>query len=229
MRAPVLSSFLALVLGGAPSVALAQVEDVPVQGDPTGAPAPAPPAEAPLVLHHKHQGNVRLTVGSGYRFIVPYEDAAICGPPTEVDPGGDTSPCESRAPFFLDIDAGFGASEGVELTVMLRLGLEYEDEDFHDAYPLVLGPGIRLYPSPESRVKLFLAFRILFDFTKIGPQLPGREVEEKTDVALRGEPGLQVEINRNAGVFLQTGVTFGAVRWFHFEADAGLGFQLRFP
>ncbi len=190
--------------------------------------APAATAEAPILFNHKHQGYLRLTAGTGYRFIVPYEDDAICGPPTPAEPEGDTSPCESRAPWFLDADAGFGASEGVELSVMLRLGLE--KEGLNDARPLVLGPGIRLYPSPDSRVKIFMALRVLIDFTKVGPQEPDdTEPQEKTDVALRGEPGLQVEITRNVGLYLQAGVTFGAVRWFHFEGDGGFGVQGRFP
>lgn len=202
-----------------PTRALAQPADVPTAGT---APAPAAAApEAPVTFGHLHQGYARLTFGTGYRFIVPYEDDAVCGP------DGDTTPCESRVPGFMDADLGFGAAAGVELSLMLRIGLEYED--LNDSYPLVLGPGIRLYPSPESRVKIFLAFRVLLDFTKIGPQPPGEEVRAKTDVALRGEPGLQVEITRNVGVFLQTGVQFGAVRWFQFTADGGLGVQVRFP
>ena len=215
---------LASLIVLAPSVALAQPADIPVAGsDAPAEPAPTPTPAEPVVFNHKHQFYARFTFGTGYRFIVPYEDNAICGP------NGDSSPCESRAPAFMDSDIGFGASERVELSVMLRIGLEYEDASFHEAYPLVLGPGIRIYPSPDSRVKLFLAFRVLIDFTEIGPQKPGEEVTPKTDLALRGEPGLQVEITRNIGVYLQTGVTFGAVRWFHFEADGGLGFQVRFP
>jgi hypothetical protein len=208
-----LAAPLLLVL---PGVAAAQPADAP----PIGAPETPVPAQT-VSFDHRHQGYARLTFGTGYRFIVPYQDSAICGP------NGDTSPCESRSPGFMDADVGFGASAGVELGVMLRIGLEYED--LNDSYPLVFGPGIRIYPSPESRVKLFLAFRVLFDFTNIGPKLPGQPVTPKTDIALRGEPGLQFEIDRHVGVFLQGGVTFGAVRWFQFEADGGLGVQVRFP
>jgi hypothetical protein len=211
-------SIAALVLA-LPKLALAQPADIP----PAGAPAPAATApEAQIDFGHLHQFYARFTFGTGYRFIVPYEDDAICGP------NGDTSPCESRMPAFMDSDVGFGAAAGVELSVMLRLGLEYED--LNHSYPLVFGPGIRLYPSASSRVKIFLGFRVLIDFTKVGPQRPGEpSADEKTDLALRGEPGLQVEITRNVGVYLQGGVQFGALRWFQFEADGGLGFQVRFP
>jgi len=217
MRAVVLA-VLAL-----PAVAAAQPADIPMaESTPATAAPEAPATETPVVFDHLHQGYARFTFGTGYRFIVPYEDDAICGP------NGDTSPCESRAPGFMDTELGFGAGAGVELGVMLRIGLEYED--LNDSYPLVLGPGIRLYPSPDGRVKLFLGFRVLIDFTKVGPQKPAEtSPTPKTDVALRGEPGLQVEITRNIGVYLQAGVTFGAVRWFQFEADGGLGFQVRFP
>jgi len=213
--------WIAAVLLALPGVAAAQAADIPPAGATPPPPAAAP--EAPVAFGHLHQGYARLTFGTGYRFIVPYDDKAVCGP------NGDTSPCESRAPGFMDADVGFGAAAGIELGVMLRLGLEYED--LNDSYPIVFGPGIRLYPSAESRVKIFLAFRVLVDFTKIGPQRPGIDAEPqaKTDLAFRGEPGLQVEITRNVGVYIQGGVQVGMLRWLYFEADGGLGFQVRFP
>lgn len=192
-------------------------------------PADAPPEPAPSKLEdfrHRHQVSARATFGKGYRLAFAYGEHEVCG---RNDDGADETPCYSGSPAFADLDLSFGLTDGLELSLMMRLGLEAEVTgalnsagDFDETRPLVLGFGIRAYADPPARVKVFLGARIMYDFTKAG-------VDEKNDFAIRAEPGLQIEIIRYVAFYIQAGATLGFLRWLRFEIDGGAGLQLRVP
>ncbi|MBI2892811.1 MAG: hypothetical protein HYY06_04615 [Deltaproteobacteria bacterium] len=201
------------------STALGQPAEPAAPSAPPAGPAGEPEEESSNLddFSHRYQVNLRATFGKGYRVAFAYGDHEVCG-------DDDETPCYSGSPAFTDLDLGFGVTEGLELSVSIRLGLEDEAKmgTVKPAFPLTLGLGVRSYPDPLSRVKLFIAARLLWDLTKTG-------AGEEQDFAVRAEPGLQVEIVRYVALYAQFGVTIGFLRWLRFEADAGGGVQFRVP
>lgn len=214
----------------------ADMEAAPPTGN--AEPSPPPPAEegpaqppaAPEAppsklqdFRHRYQVSARAAFGKGYRLVYGYAEHEICGHGSETVGGGDETPCNAGTPAFADLDLSFGVTDGLELSALVRLGLEEEFTGAVDATrPLMLGFGIRAYPDAPARVKVFLGVRLMYDLTKAGQ-------EGKRDLAVRAEPGLQVEIVRYVAFFVQADATVGFLRWLRFEVDAGAGIQLRVP
>ena len=192
-------------------------------------PPPAAEEPAPSKLEdfrHRHQVSLRATFGKGYRLAFAYGENEVCG-----RDGGtaDETPCYSGSPAFADLDLSFGLTDGLEVSALVRLGLEAEFTGLESGTgiakttrPLTLGLGIRAYADPPARVKIFLGARVLYDLTEAG-------AEGKNDLAVRAEPGLQVEIVRYVALYIQAGATIGFLRWLRFEIDGGGGIQLRVP
>jgi hypothetical protein len=198
-------------------------------------PAPAPePAPSKLQdFRHRHQVSIRATFGKGYRLAFAYGEHERCGEDPDAPDGLDDTPCYSGSPAFADLDLSFGLTDALELSALIRLGLEAEftglgtepgvtASALEETRPLVLGFGIRVYADPPSRVKVFLGARVLYDLTKAG-------AEGKQDFAIRAEPGLQIEIIRYVALYIQANATIGFLRWLRFEVDGGGGIQLRVP
>ncbi|HEY3352564.1 MAG TPA: hypothetical protein VGQ83_04900 [Polyangia bacterium] len=175
-------------------------------------PAPAS-APAPLGLSHYHQAGLTVVFGSGYRGLVRYDGSPTC------DASGKTF-CTGRLPAFMDLAGSFGLTRALAAIVDLRLGLE---QDFTHSHPLALAPGIKYYIDPEDRLKFFATLQLVLDFTA---QLPG---VARTDVGVRNANGLQLDLGRHFGVFVQFGETIAFVRFFRFELDLGGGLEVRFP
>jgi hypothetical protein len=56
-----------------------------------------------------------------------------------------------------------------------------------------------------------------------------QDAVEDTDYGLRNANGLMYDPNRNIGLYVQLGETFGFRRWFRMEVDVGVGVQIRLP
>lgn len=202
-------------------------ETPPPPDDSTPPAQPEQPAPSKLEdFRHRHQVSLRAAFGKGYRLAFAYGEHEICG---EDDGTPDETPCYSGSPAFFDLDLSFGVTDGIELTALLRLGLESEITGLNAAAgapeetkPLTLGFGIRAYADPPARVKIFVGARLLYDLTEAG-------AEGKNDFAVRAEPGLQIEIVRYVAFFIQGNATIGFLRWLRFEIDGGGGIQLRIP
>jgi hypothetical protein len=97
------------------------------------------------------------------------------------------------------------------------------EQDFTHRRPLALAPGIKYYIDAEDRLKFFVTLQLAVDFTG---QLAGVPT---TDVGMRNAAGLQFDVNRFLGVWLQLGDTLAFRRYFRFELDAALGIEGRFP
>jgi hypothetical protein len=186
-------------------------------------PPPAAPAPSKLEdFSHRHQVSARAMFGKGYRLAFAYGEEEPCG----LEDDGETldaTPCYDASPAFTDLDLSFGVTDGLEISALIRLGLEDEFTGGPEqTTPLVLGFGIRAYADPLARVKFFLGARVMYDLTEAGR-------DGDRDLAVRAEPGLQIEIIRYVAFFLQANATIGFLRWLRFEIDAGAGLQLRVP
>jgi hypothetical protein len=171
------------------------------------------PAEEPL--NHEGQMGVRAGIAVPYVFAVKYGE----GPPC--DDAGETFCRRFGAPLF-ELELGFGVSDTVELGATVRIGLT--DDEAADARPLGLMLGARAYLSPDGLAKIYLAGRLEMDITSSDTP------DWKTvDVGARGELGLQIDVLRYLGVYLQIGESFRFLRGFYFVTDGSGGLQLRFP
>lgn len=166
-------------------------------------------------LHHGHQVGIRVGIAVPYVFAVKYGD----GPPC--DDAGETF-CRRLGVALVDVEAGFGVSPSVELSLLARFGLA--DDEAADTNPLAFGFGARAYGSPHSMFKLYFGGRIMLDLTS-------SDAEQWTDfdVGLRGELGLQIDFVRYAGMYLQVAPTVSFLRGLYLVPDVSGGVQARFP
>jgi hypothetical protein len=202
-----------IVVLGSPGRAAA--EEAPIR-EPAAAPASAP-AEKPLGYSHRHQAGLGLIFGTGYRGLVRYHGSnGAC----EAAVGSDKTFCHGRLPTFMDIEGSFGLTRGLAAIVDFRVGFE---RDFTQGRPLVLAPGIKYHIDAEDRLKFFITLQLAIDFTG---QLAGVPT---TDFGVRNAVGLQFDVHRVFGFWLQLGDTLAFRRYFRFELDAALGLEARFP
>jgi len=188
--------------------------------------AEAPPPEVPASqpagakkpsYSHRLQGGLGVIFGSGYRGLVKYN-----GKPGTCEDvaNSDKTFCHSRLPTFMDIQASFGATRGLAAIVDFRLGLE---NDFTHSRPLALAPGIKYFIDAQDRLKLFITLQLAIDFTGQLAEIP------RTDFGIRNAVGLQFDVHRVFGFWLQLGDTLAFRRYFRFELDAAVGLEARFP
>ena len=168
---------------------------------------------------HRFQGGIGFVIGSGYFFEVAY-GGNYCY--MEDDP--EASVCHGRTPVFFDFQASFGVTDGLEILLEYRLGLLEERRMSEsgtpdDSRPMAFGLGVRYFIGATNRIKAFIGALLDIDFTE----------GLKTDVFLRPLFGMQVEIVRWVGFFIQASVNLSFVRSFGVALDAGGGFQFRFP
>lgn len=182
------------------------------------APAAAPasqPAEKPLGFSHRYQGGLGLIFGSGYRGLVRYQGSGQCETGT-----ADRTFCHGRLPTFMDLQGSFGVTRGLAAIVDFRVGFE---KDFTQGRPLALAPGIKYYIDAEGRLKFFVTLQLAIDFTGQLAEVP------RTDFGVRNAVGLQFDVHRVCGFWLQLGDTLAFRRYFRFELDAAVGLEARFP
>src|SRR5262249_9541683 len=112
-------------------------------------------------------------------------------------------------------------THALDLIADLRFGIE---SDFTTTNDFFFAPGIKYFIDPDRIVKLFATFQVVFDSEdQKAPSLGS------FDFALRNANGLQYEMWRNFGLFVQFGETLGFVRWLRIELDFAGGIQGRFP
>jgi hypothetical protein len=177
-------------------------------------PAP-PPARNPDDRSHYHQFGLAVTAGTGYRVMFKYSSATTCN---GVD--GNTT-CYYRSPAFLDAKAFFGVSKSVDLVVEQRFGLE---TDFFSNHDLLLMPGIRVYPDASQAFKFYVQIQLVIDLSD-----PGNTSPNRYDFGFHEANGFQWDFLRWGGAYLQISETFGFVRSFNFQLEAGIGVEGRFP
>jgi len=167
-------------------------------------------------LMHLNQVGLRIGLGAPYVFAVKYGEGPRCGE----DPGETF--CRRLGSITLDAELGFGVSDTVELSILTRFGLNADDAA--EARPLTFGFGARAYTAPHSIVKLYFGGRAMLDVTS-------SDVPEwsTVDVGVRGELGLQVDLARYVGLYVQLGETISFLRGLYFVTDGTGGAQVRFP
>jgi hypothetical protein len=173
---------------------------------------------------HRFQGGLSVLAGTGYHFEIAWGDEDCY---MEGESEGQNV-CHGRSPVFFDIQASFGVTEGLEVLAEYRIGLIEETYlsdpsgtsfETSNSRPMAVGVGIRYFVSPENRFKFLIGALLDIDFTK------GLDV----DVTLRPIFGLQIEIIRWMGFFIQASVNLSFIRSFGLAFDVGGGLQFRFP
>src|SRR5262245_17360079 len=109
-------------------------------------------ASSPRLDHH-NQFVLSVSPGVGYRVIFPYNDGEFCG-----DMGKRV--CTSRLPWFLEVEAGFGITESLDLIADLRFGLE---QDFNASHIFFFAPGIKYFIDADQAFKLYTTLQAVFD------------------------------------------------------------------
>ncbi len=168
---------------------------------------------------HRLQGGIGFIAGTGYQFEIAYG-----GDKCRTADGREESVCHHRAPAFFDFMLSFGATESLEILAEFRLGML--EETYFDGLrsdmssrPMAAGLGLRYLVSPMNRFKFFVGALLDIDFTS------GLDV----DVYLRPIFGVQIEIVRWVGFFIQGSVNLSFIRYFGISLDGAGGFQFRFP
>jgi hypothetical protein len=184
----------------------------------------APPPESGTSIAYDHTGQLTLyaNVGVGYRAIFRYDQAHYCGETAK-------SVCATISPPFLELGLGYALSSHVEMMVDVRLGLvgDFRPDTSTADKPRVLAfqPGIRFYIDDEGSLKWFTGFAVSIDRTDYSAS----GVTGSTDVGIRNQNGLLIDLHRTFGMYVYFGETLSFVRFMRFEIDGGLGLQARFP
>lgn len=176
----------------------------------------AAPVETGERLRHENQVALRAGFGVPYIFALKYKDGAPCSADAE------ESFCRRVSAPLFELELGFGATSTVEIGVLARLGVG--DDDVTNSAPLGFGLGIRAYGSPDNAFKLFFGARVMVDLTD--SDLPKWK---SFDIGLRGEAGLQVDLARFIGLYVQPAVQITFLRGMYFTLDLTGGVQVRFP
>ncbi len=175
-----------------------------------------PPGVEDEQLDHGMQVGLRVGAGMPYNFAVKYGDGPACS--TTV---GETF-CRDFGTPLMDVELGFGVTDGAELSFNGRFGLT--ESSVSNSHPIQLGLGIRGYNHPYDPFSIFFGARIFLDLTS-------SNIPNWTDVdfGLRGEFGLQYDFLRYIGIYAQLGVSIAFLRAFAISVDLTGGFQVRFP
>jgi hypothetical protein len=197
--------------------ALAQEPSKPAPAAEPTKPKEEARAAAKKGLSHKYQVGVGVRAGTGYRIIAPYHEE-FCG--DRKDDGGNKSVCGSRQKVWLELSPSFGVTSSLELLVDVRLYLE---EDFTKTKAFWIAPGIKYYTDPDSIFKFFASGQLVFENQDMGSGGP-----KSFDFGIRSALGLQFDILRYVGLYVQGGVTIAFLRWLTFTVDGGGGVQVRY-
>jgi len=203
----------------APAAATAEEETrLPVRSapkplDPTPAPGPSM-ATGHMNLSHEDQIGLALMPGSGYRLIVPYKDMLECGQLGK-------RVCTGRIPWFLDVEPSFGLSQGWDVLVTLRFGIE---SDFHTHRQFAVMPGLRYWLDRDTALRLYATLQFVYDQAD-----QNQAAVSNSDFGFRNANGFLYDVVRNFSLYFQFGETVGFKRWFRFEMDGGVGLQVRLP
>lgn len=166
---------------------------------------------------HEFQMGIRGGAGVPFWFGLKYSS----GPPCDAA-GGEF--CRYVGSGIIDFDLSFGVTPDVEIVALGRIGMIGVEPTSQNN--VQVGLGIRAYISPESRFKIYLAPSLILDLTPAGPLVTAWG---DVDVGVRGAFGLQLDIVRYVGLWIEIGVNVLFLRSFGVGPYASGGFQVRFP
>ena len=176
---------------------------------------------------HKYQVGVRVAFALPYRFRLEYggDDSAQCDETVGEDDDGTF--CTGLGEPSLDLSLEFGITDTLELFFLMRIGLV--SEDFTGASALNLGLGIRTYTNPTDMVKFYLGAAVMFDVGSTDE--PASRVGDfgSFDFGVRGQFGLQVDVIRYLGIYLQVDPQIFFLRYMDTSIGGSIGLQGRFP
>lgn len=175
---------------------------------------PASPEKerAPAGLGHKYQFGLGVRAGTGFRVIMPYGDES-CG-------DADAEVCGARLPVWLELSPSFGITQSLEVLLDVRLYLE---QDFTDSRGYFFAPGLKYYTDPNSLFKFYASGQVVFENQEQLPGGPG-----SFDIAARATLGVQFDVLRYVGLYVQGGLIVGFLRWLTFTIDGSAGIQIRY-
>lgn len=210
-----LTSLLFVMTLSVPQLALAQEPAAPgsakASAEPTKQAEKAPSAEEEK-LNHKYQAGLGVRAGTGFRVIVPYGEEN-CGE-------ADKSVCGGRQPVWLELSPSFGITSSFELLVDVRIYLE---SDFSAGKGFFVAPGFKYYTDPDDLFKFFLTGQLVLE--NQDQAQPGLS---SFDMGIRSALGLQFDILRYVGLYVQGGMILAFKRWLTFTVDLGGGVQFRY-
>ena len=169
--------------------------------------------------NHRFQVGLAVRAGTGYKTIAPYEDGQFCGE-------DDKRVCGDRQPVWLEISPSFGITKSLELLIDVRFTLE---DDFADTKAFFISPGIKYYATPHGIFKFFASGQLVFNYQDMEQSTNLKDLGLNSfDFGIRSSLGLQFDVHKNFGFYIQGGVIFGFVRWLTFTVDGGGGIQVRY-
>ena len=120
---------------------------------------------------HRHQGFANVLFGIGWYMVAPYDKNVpekACGWGEGGAAAGEGEPvCSGRSPMHLDILAGFGVKDGLEVFAMFRTSLPDPGvSDFLPEQTRYIGAGIKTYSPSDGLFKISFGVAPLFDFSK---------------------------------------------------------------
>jgi hypothetical protein len=185
-------------------------------------PAWADDAVSPVTFHKgQFGGSARFAIGG--RGIATYENTVYCGKTDPQAEHGFASVCTGRMPLSLDLEAAYGVTGTIELTVEMRLGLERDfgvDQNTPGPRPFYVAPGARFFFSEAARSKLFVQPELVFDFAGYS---------RGNDFGVRGIEGYWIDLHKSYGLYFFVAETLEFSRWLSASFEGGVGFQGRYP
>jgi len=169
-------------------------------------------------LDHEFQLGIRGGVGVPFLFALRYNN----GPPCD-DTGEQF--CLNVGSALVTFDLSFGLSTDIEVVVGGRIGAVGVEPTNSSNIQLLLG--LRAYISPESIAKVYLSPNLVLDLTEAGA-LAGMNWGD-VDFGVRGAFGVQIDMVRFVGLYVELGVNILFLRSFGIAPDLQGGFQVRFP
>lgn len=183
--------------------------------------------EADEGLNHGMQVGIRGGIGVPFMFALRYNDGPACG---GLNADGEYEQfCLFVGSTVITFDISFGVTDDVELVLGGRIGaLGVEPTESNNAQMLL---GIRAYISPDSIAKVYFAPSLVLDLTPPPGNTADPNLQNWGDVdfGVRGAFGVQVDLFRYLGLYVEIGVNILFVRALGISPDVSGGFQVRFP
>ncbi len=175
---------------------------------------------------HRHQGFVNLLFGIGWYMVAPYDKNVpdkACGWEDDNPAAGEGEPvCSGRSPMHLDILAGFGVKDGLEVFAMFRTSLPDPGvSDFLPEQTRYLGAGIKTYSPSDGLFKISFGVAPLFDFSQ-------RRSDGK-DFVIHVPIAAHFDFIPWLGAYAQVAPNISFISEFKFDISFGVGVQGRFP
>lgn len=182
--------------------------------------------EKKYVRNHAKQGFVNLLFGTGWFLVAPYDkdDPRKRCDTTPGTNGSEGEPvCTGRSGFHFDLLGGYGILPGLEVFLMLRLGVERPGGD-NMPKSRQLGAGIKIYSPKDGLFKIGFGIAPLFDFSS---RPSGADIGY--DFVIHVPIQAQFDIVRWFGAYAQLSPNISFISEFRLEFTGGIGVQGRFP